>query len=86
MNEDKDRIWKNKLFVKIPLNTEGAFSQDVNVHSQDAVRLTQRLIELKKDNWELATYPMEDHNFVEPASWTDECKQILGLFERWLKE
>ena len=59
---------------------------DVNVHFQDAVRLTQRLIELKKDNWELAAYPMEDHGFVEPTSWMDEYKRILGLFERWLKE
>lgn len=58
---------------------------DVNVHFQDAVRLTQRLIELKKDNWELAAYPMEDHGFVEPTSWIDEYKRILKLFETWLK-
>ncbi|MBI3578454.1 MAG: S9 family peptidase, partial [Ignavibacteriales bacterium] len=54
---------------------------DVNVHFQDAVRLVQRLIELKKDNWELAVYPMEDHGFQEPSSWTDEYKRILKLFE-----
>lgn len=54
---------------------------DVNVHFQDVVRLSQRLIELKKDNWELAVYPMEDHGFVEPSSWTDEYKRILKLFE-----
>ena len=54
---------------------------DVNVHFQDAVRLTQRLIELGKDNWELAVYPMEDHGFVEPSSWTDEYKRIFKLFE-----
>jgi len=53
---------------------------DVNVHFQDIVRLTQRLIELKKENWELAVYPMEDHAFVEPSSWTDEYKRILKLF------
>ena len=58
---------------------------DVNVHFQDAVRLTQRLIELKKDNWELAAYPMEDHGFVEPTSWMDEYKRILKLFETYLK-
>jgi dipeptidyl aminopeptidase/acylaminoacyl peptidase len=29
---------------------------DVNVHFQDAVRLSQRLIELGKNNWELAVY------------------------------
>jgi len=54
---------------------------DVNVHFQDAVRLIQRLIELKKENWELAVYPVEDHGFREPASWTDEYKRILKLFE-----
>lgn len=58
---------------------------DVNVHFQDAVKLTQRLIELGKDNWELAVYPMEDHGFVEPSSWTDEYKRILKLFEDNLK-
>ncbi|UOQ79108.1 prolyl oligopeptidase family serine peptidase [Hymenobacter sp. 5516J-16] len=54
---------------------------DTNVHFQDIVRLSQRLIELKKDNWELAVYPVEDHGFVEPSSWTDEYKRILKLFE-----
>ncbi|WP_204283472.1 alpha/beta hydrolase family protein, partial [Klebsiella pneumoniae] len=37
---------------------------DVNVHFQDVVRLSQKLIELGKDNWELAVYPVEDHGFV----------------------
>jgi dipeptidyl aminopeptidase/acylaminoacyl peptidase len=54
---------------------------DENVHFQDAVRLAQRLIELHKENWELAVYPMEDHGFVEPSSWTDEYKRILKLFD-----
>ena len=54
---------------------------DGNVHFQDAVRLVQRLIELKKENWELAVYPVEDHGFREATSWTDEYKRILKLFE-----
>lgn len=53
---------------------------DTNVNFQDAVRLQQKLIELGKDNWELAAYPVEDHGFVEPSSWTDEYKRILKLF------
>ncbi|HMO63140.1 MAG TPA: prolyl oligopeptidase family serine peptidase [Ferruginibacter sp.] len=57
---------------------------DVNVHYQDAVRLTQRLIELGKDNWELASYPVEDHAFTQPSSWTDEYKRILKLFDSCL--
>jgi dipeptidyl aminopeptidase/acylaminoacyl peptidase len=54
---------------------------DVNVHFQDTVRLAQRLIELRKENWELAVYPVEDHGFVEPTSWADEYKRIFRLFE-----
>ncbi len=59
---------------------------DLNVHFQDAVKLTQRLIELGKDNWQIAPYPMEDHGFVEPSSWTDEYKRIFRLFETTLKQ
>lgn len=59
---------------------------DVNVHFQDVVRLSQRLIELGKDNWEMAVYPVEDHGFVEPSSWADEYKRILKLFNTTLLE
>jgi dipeptidyl aminopeptidase/acylaminoacyl peptidase len=54
---------------------------DTNVHFQDTVRLAQRLIELRKTNWELAPYPVENHGFVEPTSWADEYKRILKLFD-----
>jgi len=53
---------------------------DVNVHFQDIVRLVQRLIELGKTDWDLAVYPVEDHGFVRPDSWTDEYRRILELF------
>jgi dipeptidyl aminopeptidase/acylaminoacyl peptidase len=55
---------------------------DTNVHFQDIVRLSQKLIELGKSNWELAVYPVEDHGFVRPDSWTDEYRRIYELFER----
>ncbi len=58
---------------------------DVNVHYQDSVRLVQRLIELRKENWEFASYPVEDHGFVQPTSWADEYKRIFKLFETNLK-
>ena len=58
---------------------------DTNVHFSDVVRLTQRLIELGKTDWELAVYPVEDHAFVEPSSWTDEYRRIFELFEKHLK-
>ena len=53
---------------------------DGNVHFQDSVRLAQRLIELRKENWELAPYPVEDHAFERETSWADEYKRILKLF------
>ena len=59
---------------------------DTNVHFQDTVRLVERLIELKKENWELAIYPVEDHAFVQPASWRDEYSRIWALFEKNLKK
>jgi dipeptidyl aminopeptidase/acylaminoacyl peptidase len=58
---------------------------DTNVHFQDSVRLAQRLIELRKENWELAVYPVENHGFTEDTSWADEYKRILKLFETNLR-
>ena len=57
---------------------------DVNVHFQDVVRLSQRLIELGKTDWEMAVYPVEDHGFVRPSSWADEYRRIFELFEEAL--
>jgi dipeptidyl aminopeptidase/acylaminoacyl peptidase len=59
---------------------------DVNVHVQDTIRLAERLIELRKENWEMALYPVEDHAFVRPESWADEYKRILKLFDSNLSE
>jgi len=53
----------------------------VNVRFQDIVRLTQRLVALGKERWELAVYPVEAHGFVRPDSWTDEYRRILKLFD-----
>ena len=54
---------------------------DLNVQFQDIIRLVQRLIELGKEDWELAVYPVEGHGFQEPDSWTDEYRRILKLIE-----
>ncbi len=54
---------------------------DTNVQFQDIIRLTQRLIELGKEDWELAVYPVEGHGFDEPSSWTDEYRRILKLIQ-----
>jgi len=57
---------------------------DDNVHFQDTARLIQRLIELGKEHWEAAVYPVEPHAFRRADSWADEYRRILGLFERTL--
>jgi dipeptidyl aminopeptidase/acylaminoacyl peptidase len=59
---------------------------DQNVNYQDIARLEQKLIELHKDNWELASYPIEDHAFEQASSWTDEYKRIFKLFETTLRK
>jgi len=58
---------------------------DTNVFFQDSVRLAQRLIELRKENWEIAPFPVENHAFTEETSWADEYKRILKLFEATLR-
>ncbi|MEM0993646.1 MAG: prolyl oligopeptidase family serine peptidase [Bacteroidota bacterium] len=58
---------------------------DDNVQFQDVVRLSQRLIELGKTNWDVAIFPVERHGFVESSSWADEYRRIYELFERNLK-
>ncbi|HET8819234.1 MAG TPA: prolyl oligopeptidase family serine peptidase [Xanthomonadaceae bacterium] len=58
---------------------------DDNVFYKDSVMLAQRLIELRKDGWELASYPLERHAFVHPDSWYDEYRRVFELFERTLK-
>ena len=45
----------------------------------------QPTIELRKDGWELASYPLERHAFVHPDSWYDEYRRVFELFERTLK-
>jgi dipeptidyl aminopeptidase/acylaminoacyl peptidase len=58
---------------------------DTNVLFQDSVRLVERLIELHKENWTFAPYPVENHGFERNASWADEYKRILKLFEENLR-
>jgi dipeptidyl aminopeptidase/acylaminoacyl peptidase len=54
---------------------------DDNVFWKDSIRLVQRLIELEKEDWELASYPLEPHGYVHPESWLDQYRRILKLFE-----
>ncbi len=59
--------------------------QDDNVFFQDSVMLVQRLIELQKENFEIAIYPLDPHSFVHADSWLDEYRRVFKLMERHLK-
>ena len=54
---------------------------DTNVQPQDIFRLSQRLIELGKTDWELAMYPLEPHGFQTPSGWTDQYRRIFKYIE-----
>ncbi len=58
---------------------------DDNVFFKDSVDMTQKLIELRKDNWSIAPYPLERHGFTHPDAWYDEYRRIYELFESTLK-
>jgi len=65
---------KKPLLINAPM-------VDDNVFFEDTVRLVQRLIELEKQDFETAIYPVEPHGFVQPSSWLDEYRRIYKLFE-----
>jgi dipeptidyl aminopeptidase/acylaminoacyl peptidase len=68
---------KKHLLINAPM-------VDDNVFFQDSVRLVQRLIELEKENFETAIFPVEPHGFVQPSSWLDEYRRIYKLFKETL--
>ncbi|HZW59022.1 MAG TPA: prolyl oligopeptidase family serine peptidase, partial [Woeseiaceae bacterium] len=55
--------------------------QDDNVFFQDSVLILQRLIELRKENFEMAVYPLDPHGFVHPESWLDEYRRVYKLMK-----
>ncbi len=58
--------------------------RDDNVLAEDVIRLSQRMIELGKEDWNLTLYPVERHAFQRASSWTDELSRAYRLFERTL--
>jgi dipeptidyl aminopeptidase/acylaminoacyl peptidase len=58
---------------------------DDNVFFKDSVDMVQKLIELHKDKWSIAPYPLERHGFVHADAWYDEYRRIYELFESTLK-
>lgn len=60
------------------LITQGV--EDNNVFFQDTVHMTQKLIELKNPNFQVAFYPLEHHGFEAPTAWLDEYRRVWKLF------
>ncbi|MCI0451145.1 MAG: prolyl oligopeptidase family serine peptidase [Candidatus Latescibacteria bacterium] len=58
--------------------------RDDNVLAEDILRLSQRLIELGKEDWELSLHPVERHGYRRAASWTDQITRTFKLFQRTL--
>jgi dipeptidyl aminopeptidase/acylaminoacyl peptidase len=57
---------------------------DSNVLFQDAVQLTEKLIQEGKDFGHIF-YPQEDHGFVRDETWIDACRRTAAWFDRYLK-
>ena len=82
--------YKKSSPIEYVQNLKGALlishgMMDDNVFYQDSVRLSQRLIEMKKHNWTMASYPLERHTYAQPESWYDQYRRIYELFENNLK-
>ena len=58
--------------------------RDDNVLAEDVIRLSQRLIELGKEDWELALHPVERHAYKRASSWTDQMTRTYKLFDNVL--
>lgn len=83
--------YKTSSPIEYAQNLQGALlishgMMDDNVFYQDSVRLSQRLIELRKGNWTMASYPLERHTYAQPESWYDQYRRIYELFEDNLKQ
>jgi dipeptidyl aminopeptidase/acylaminoacyl peptidase len=58
--------------------------EDDNVFFIDTVHMTQKLIELRNPNFDVMFYPVEHHDFHDPASWLDEYRRIWREFNTYV--
>jgi len=58
--------------------------EDDNVFFIDTVHMTQKLIELRNPNFDVMFYPVEHHDFHDPASWLDEYRRIWRQFDTYV--
>jgi dipeptidyl aminopeptidase/acylaminoacyl peptidase len=57
---------------------------DNNVLFQDAVQLTEKLVQEGK-SFEHMFYPEESHGFIRDQTWIDALRRTTDWFERYLK-
>jgi dipeptidyl aminopeptidase/acylaminoacyl peptidase len=76
-----------------PINYAGALKhpllilhgmQDDNVFFIDSVHMVQKLQELRNPNFDIMFYPVEHHDFHDPASWLDEYRRIWRQFNTYV--
>lgn len=82
---DSSPIYHAEGYQNTPMLISAPMVDD-NVFFQDSVRLVQRLIELEKENYETAIFPVEPHGFVQPSSWLDQYRRIYKLFDSNLND
>lgn len=58
--------------------------EDRNVTYQETVRLVQRLIELKKEGWELDSLPIEDHGWRTESGRLYAYRRTVDFLEEVL--
>jgi dipeptidyl aminopeptidase/acylaminoacyl peptidase len=57
---------------------------DDNVMFQDAVQLTEKLVQERKD-FSHIFYPQESHAFIRDETWIDAVRRTFDWFERYLR-
>ena len=80
--EYEPRLPRSFRFVTRRLGTRETSEADFMNLFKFVPKFLQRLIELGKRDWWLVPFPVEDHGFQRPDSWTDEYSRIFNLFER----
>lgn len=60
--------------------------EDNNVGFQDAVQYIEKLIQGRKEGFEMMMYPTERHSFQDPDAWLDEYKRIGAFFKKHLQD
>jgi dipeptidyl aminopeptidase/acylaminoacyl peptidase len=58
---------------------------DNNVGFQDAAQYVEKLIQQRKQPFDMMMYPTERHSFVDQDAWFDEYARIEAFFDKYVK-